>query len=284
MSILSQFFAGRRLVSLSSGKAAIRLSLAILALVTGTTAHAEQKPLKIGIRGGVGEQIWEVAADVARQNGLPVELVVITGTASPNEALNNGDLDANSFQHTPYLEDQIKQRGYRLVSVGDTIFAPLAFYSKKVTSLDKLGDGAKIGIPNDPSNETRALVLLQNRGLIRLRDRFDPAKDVASLDDITSNPKKFEFVESTSVVLARSLEDVDAAAIVTSFASQAGLHAARDGIALEGKENNPFVNIITVREQDKDAPWVPTLVKAYQSPQVRAFIEKEYQGTIIPAF
>ncbi|WP_373982150.1 MetQ/NlpA family lipoprotein [Achromobacter sp. JD417] len=250
----------------------------------GPAFSADPKPLKVGVRGGVDEQIWEVVAQVAKKNGLAVEPVVITGTASPNEALNNGDLEANAFQHIPFLNDQIKQRGYKLVPVANTLISPIAFYSKKYKSLKDLPDGAKVGIPNDPSNQTRALVILRDQGLITLKDGFDPATGTATLADVTSNPKKLDFVESASVVLARSLPDVDAAAIVNSFAYQAGLIATRDGIAVEKKENNPYVNIIVVREKDKDAPWVPELVKAYHSEAVRQFILTKFEGSVIPVF
>ena len=144
--------------------------------------------------------------------------------------------------------------------------------------------GARIGLPNDPSNQTRALVILRDHGLIKLRDGFDPYTGTATLADVTANPKKLEWVESASVVLARSLPDVDTAAIVNTFAYQAGLIATRDGIAVEKKEHNPYVNIIVVREQDKNAPWVAPLVKAYQSEEVRQFILSKYQGSVIPAF
>nr|WP_313622891.1 MetQ/NlpA family lipoprotein [Achromobacter sp.] len=250
----------------------------------GPAFSADPKPLKVGVRGGVDEQIWEVVTQVAKKNGLAVEPVVITGTASPNEALNNGDLEANAFQHIPFLNDQIKQRGYKLVSVANTLISPIAFYSNKYKSLKELPDGAKVGIPNDPSNQTRALVILRDHGLITLKDGFDPATGTATLADVTSNPKKLNFVESASVVLARSLPDVDTAAIVNSFAYQAGLIATRDGIAVEKKENNPYVNIIAVREKDKDAPWVPALVKAYHSEEVRQFILSKYEGSVIPVF
>ena len=204
----------------------------------GPAFSADPKPLKVGVRGGVDEQIWEVVARVAKKNGLAVEPVVITGTASPNEALNNGDLEANSFQHIPFLKDQIKQRGYKLVPVANTLISPIAFYSKKYKSLQDLPPGAKVGIPNDPSNQTRALVVLRDQGLITLKDGFDPFTGTATLADVTSNPRKLEFVESASVVLARSLPDVDTAAIVNSFAYQAGLIATRDGIAgEEGKQS-----------------------------------------------
>ncbi|SHH40025.1 MetQ/NlpA family ABC transporter substrate-binding protein [Pollutimonas bauzanensis] len=258
--------------------------LAACALLHAPAFSADQQPLKVGVRGGVDEQIWEVVAQVARKNGLAVEPIVITGTASPNEALNNGDLQANSFQHIPFLRDQVKQRGYKIVAAANTLISPIAFYSTKYKSLKDLPDGAKVGIPNDPSNQTRALVVLRDHGLITLRDGFDPFTGTAALADVTSNPRKLEFVESTSVVLARSLQDVDIAAIVNSFAYQVGLIATRDGIAVEKKENNPYVNIIAVREQDKDAPWVQPLVQAYHSEEVRQFILKKFEGSVIPVF
>lgn len=151
-------------------------------------------------------------------------------------------------------------------------------------SLEALPNGARIGIPNDPSNQTRALVILRDHGLIKLKDGFDPYTGTVTLADITANPRKLEFIESASVVLPRALPDVDAAAIVNTFAYQAGLIATRDGIAVEKRENNPYVNVIAVREKDRAAPWVPQLVKSYQSEAVRKFILTKYQGSVIPAF
>ena len=171
------------------------------------------------MRGGVDEEIWEVVTKVAQKQGLNVQPIVITGTASPNEALNNGDLDANSFQHIPFLRDQIKQRGYKLVTVGNTLISPIAFYSRKFKSLEALPAG-RIGIPNDPSNQTRALVILRDHGLIKLREGFDPFTGTATLADVTANPASWNWWRSASVVLARSLPDVDAAAIVNTFAYQ----------------------------------------------------------------
>lgn len=245
---------------------------------------ADHSPLKVGVRGGVDEQIWEAVAEVAKKNGVPVDAIVITGTASPNEALNNGDLDANSFQHIPFLRDQVKQRGYRIVSVGNTYISPIAFYSKKYKSLESLPNGAKVSIPSDPSNQTRALVILRDHGLITLTAGFDPYQGTASLRDVTSNPKHLDFIEASDVVQVRSLPDVDAAAIVNNFASEAGLYATRDGIAVEKKERNPYVNIIAVREQDQHAAWVPKIVAAYQSPEVKRFIQTHFNGSVIPAF
>lgn len=260
------------------------LVLASFALWAHTAALAQPATLRVGVRGGVDEEIWEVVAKVAAQNGLTVKAVVITGSASPNEALNNGDLEANSFQHIPFLNDQIKQRGYKLANVGSTYISPIAFYSKKFKNFKDLPDGAKLGIPDDPSNQTRALVVLRDQGVLTLRDGFDPALGTATLKDVTGYKKKVQLVEAASVVLARSLEDVDASAIVNTFAYQAGLIATRDGLAVEKKENNPYVNIIVVREKDKDAAWVKPLVKAYQSEEVRKFIQTKYQGSVLPVF
>ena len=248
------------------------------------TARAQTPPLRVGVRGGTDEEIWEVVTQVAKKNGLTVKPVVVSGAASPNEALNNGDLEANSFQHVPFLRDQVQQRGYRLVSVGDTYISPIAFYSKKHKRFGDLPENARLGIPNDPSNQTRALVVLRDQGVLTLRDGFDPARGTATLADITGYKKKVQLVEAASVVLARSLEDLDASAIVNTFAWQAGLIATRDGLAVEKRENNPYVNIIVVREQDRGAPWVAPLVKSYQSPEVRAFIQSKYQGSVVPAF
>jgi D-methionine transport system substrate-binding protein len=265
----------------------LKSALAILGgglLAAGACAQAPN-PLRVGIRGGADEVIWEVVTQEAKKAGLNVEAVVITAAASPNEALNNGDLEANSFQHVPFFKDQVKQRGYKLAIVGNTYISPIAFYTEKgYKSLSELKPGAKVGIPNDPSNETRALVILRDAGLITLREGFDPFEGTVSLNDVKSNPGKIELVEVANAVLARSLGDLDVAAIVNSYAYQAGLIATRHGIAVEKKENNPYVNILVVREKDKDAPWVKDLLKAYQSETVRDFIAKKFEGSVLSAF
>ncbi len=273
---------GRVARALSNG-AVLGIALGAV-LSAGTGWAADPVHLKVGIRGGISEPIWEIVTKVARTRGLEVEPVVMAGTLSPNEALNTGDLQANAFQHIPFLRDQIAQRGYKLAVVGNTYLSPIAFYSKKYKSLKDLPNGAKVGVPDDPSNESRALIVLRDEGLLRLRDGFDAFNQTATLADIAENPRKLEIVEVKSVVLARSYQDLDAAAIISSFGSQVGLNAARDGIAQEKRDNNPNVNVIVVREQDKDAPWVKPLVESFQSPEVRAHIEKELAGILIPAF
>ncbi|MBV8250046.1 MAG: metal ABC transporter substrate-binding protein [Comamonas sp.] len=249
-----------------------------------SAATAAPSLIRVGVRGGVDEEIWEVVTKVARERGLKVQPVVLSGSVSPNEGVHNGDLEANSFQHTPFLRDQNQQRGYQLVSAGDTYISPLAFYSRKFKRLADLPAGARVGIPNDPSNQTRALVVLRDQGVLDLRAGFDPFTGTASLADVTALRQKVELVEVASVVLARSLDDLAAAAIVNSFAYQAGLIATRDGIAVEKRERNPYVNIIAIRARDKEAPWTRQLLSAYQSEPVRQFIQQKYQGSVIPAF
>ena len=268
----------------SIGRIAGVLAFGAAIALGGVSQAAELIHLKVGVRGGIDEQLWEVATRGGKTNGLDIEIVPLAGTISPNEALNSGDLQANSFQHIPFFKDQLKARGYKLVLVGHTYLSPCAFYSKKYKSLSDLPNGAEIGVPDDPSNQTRALVILRDYGVIRLKDGFDPFTGTASLADIVENPRNLKFVEAKNVVLARSWQDVDAAAVISSFASQAGLNAARDGIVQEKLEKNPYVNIIAVREQDKDAPWVALLVKSFQSDEVRRFIESEFKGVLVPAF
>lgn len=252
--------------------------------VASAFAQDDKDHIRVGVRGGTDEEIFEVVSRVAAEEGLTVEGVVITGTVSPNEALHAGDLDANSFQHVPFLNSQIEARGYDIVPVGDTYVSPIAIYSQPYDSVAQLPQGARIGIPDDLSNQTRALLVLDQHGLIELRDGVDPYNNTITLADIESNPHDFELIELTSTVLARTLEELDAAIIVNSFAFQVGLLATRDGIALEPTENNPYINVIAVRSEDTEAPWVSRLVDAYQSDEVRQFIEERYEGSVIPVF
>lgn len=259
------------------------LGAGVVTLAPSYAVHAAQR-IRVGIRGGIGEELWTEVAKAAKHKGLDVQLVVLGGAVSPNEALNNGDLEANAFQHLPFLQDQVLQRGYQIVSVADTLIAPIAFYSRKHKRLHDLPAKARVGIPNDPSNQTRALVILRDHGLIQLREGFNPYKGTAGLNDIIANPRQLQLVEAASNVLARSIPDLDAAAVINTFAYQVGLIATRDGIAVEKRDHNPYVNIIAVRTQDQHAPWVKALVESFQTDDIRRFIETQYQGTLIPAF
>ena len=263
-------------------KRSLLQSALTLALAAGlsTGALAQDKTIKVGVTAGPHAQIFEQVKKVAAKDGLKVQVVEFSDYVQPNAALAAGDLDANAYQHQPYLDAQIKDRGYKLVTVFNTVNFPIGLYSKKFKTLEALKDGAKFGIPNDPTNGGRVLLLLQDKGLIQLKDG---AGLKATPLDVVSNPKKLKFVELDAAQLARSLDDLDAAAINTNFAISAGLNPKTDSIAQENAKG-PYVNILVVRVADQDKPWVAQLRKAYQSPEIRAFIETEFKGSVLPAF
>jgi len=255
-----------------------------LALTLGAAlalpALAQDKPLKIGVTAGPHAQIFEQVKKVAEKDGLKIQVIEFSDYVQPNAALAAGDLDANSYQHKPYLDQQIADRGYKFSPVGYTVNFPIGIYSKKVKSLKDLPEGAKVGIPNDPTNGGRVLLVLQDQGLIQLRP--DAGLKATPLD-VVGNPKKLKFVELDAAQLPRSLDDLDASAINTNYAISAGLNPGKDAIAREGAKS-PYVNLIAVRSADKDKPWVAKLVKAYQSDAVRQFIQTEFKGSVVPGF
>ena len=253
------------------------IAAALAALAAGT-ALAED--IKVGVTPGEHAQIMEKVAELAKTKGLNIEILEFSDYVVPNQALADGDIQANSFQHQPYLDNQIADRKFDLVSVGTTITTPMGVYSKKVKSLDELEDGATVAIPNDPTNGGRALLVLASKGLIKFKD--NPGLKVTPLD-IAENPKNIEFSELDAAQLPRSLDDVDAAVINTNYAMEAGLHPKTDAIAIEG-EKSPYANVIAVRSADKDAPWVKTLVEAYHDDSIRTFINEEFKGALIPSW
>ncbi|CAG9180271.1 MetQ/NlpA family ABC transporter substrate-binding protein [Cupriavidus pampae] len=251
-----------------------------LAALTTAQAFAADQVIRLGTMSGPDAQIWEVVRTVAKRNGLDIRIVEFNDYAQPNAALDAGDLDANGFQHQPFLDSQIEARRYKIVNVGLTYVAPMGFYSTRYKSLNDLPEGAKIGIQNDPSNGNRALRLLQAKGLITLKTAA--GKNATPLD-IATNPKKLKFVELDSAILPRSLGDLAAASINTDYAVKANLSPTRDAIAIEDLRG-PYANLIAVRAQDKDKPWVKPLVAAYQSQEVKDFLDKQFKGAILPAF
>jgi D-methionine transport system substrate-binding protein len=261
------------------------LKFAAAAAVAATMAApapalSQDKPLKIGVTAGPHAQIMEAVKKVAEKNGLKLQIVEFSDYIQPNAALAAGDLDANSYQHLPYLEDQIKTRGYKFTSAATTITFPMGIYSKKVKSLNELKDGARFGIPNDPTNGGRGLLLLQSKGLIKLKPE---AGLKATPLDVASNPKKLKIVELDAAQLPRSLDDLDAAAVNGNFAESAGLNPIRDAIAMEDAKG-PYANVIAVRTQDKDKPWVAKLVQAYHSPEVKQFIATQFKNSVIASW
>lgn len=252
------------------------VALALLA----STALAQDKPLRIGVTAGPHAQIFEQVKRIAEKDGLQVRIVEFSDYIQPNAALAAGDLDANSYQHQPFLDLQVQDRGYKLVSVAQTVNYPIGLYSRKVKDLKDLKEGARFGIPNDPTNGGRVLLVLQDKGLIKIK----PSAGLKATPlDVIENPKKLRFVELEAAQLARSLDDLDAAAVNTNFALSAGLNPGKDAIAQESAKS-PYVNVLVVREQDKDKPWVAKLVKAYHSDEVRSFIKTEFKGSVLAGF
>jgi D-methionine transport system substrate-binding protein len=254
-------------------------ALALAAALVGT-ALAQEKPLKVGVTAGPHAQILEVVKKVAERDGLKLQIVEFNDYVQPNAALANGDLDINSYQHQPYLDNTVKDRGYKLVSIAQTVTFPIGLYSKRFKSLDQIPTGGRIAIPNDPTNGGRALLLLADKGVIKLKP---DAGLKATPIDVIDNPKKLKIIELDAAQLPRSLDEVDAAAVNTNYALPAGLVPTRDAIALENPRS-PYANVIAVRAQDKDNPAFKKFVKAYHTDEVKQFVAKEFKGSVIPAW
>lgn len=253
-----------------------RYLLSILAFAALTGA-ASAETIKVGVTPGPHAQVLEAAKAVAAKKGLDIQIIEFSDYVVPNAALEAGDLQANSFQHQPYLDNQVADRKYKIVAVGNTINFPMGIYSKKVKTWDEIKTGATLAIPNDPTNGGRVLILLRDKGIIKLKDGvgFKP-----TLLDITDNPKKLKITEVDAAQLPRTLPDVDVAGINTNYATQAGLDPVKDAILREDPKG-PYANIIAVRAVDKDKPWVKTLVESYQSPEVKAFIDEKFKGSVL---
>jgi D-methionine transport system substrate-binding protein len=249
----------------------------VLALMAAT-AMAEE--IKVGVSPGEHAEIMEEVAKVAAPMGLEIDVVEFSDYVIPNTALADGDIQANSFQHVPYLDNQMKDRGFELSVVGTTITTPMGIYSDKIKDITTLADGAKVAIPNDPTNGGRALLLLQDLGFVKLADGTGL---VPSPLDVVENPKGLKFLELDAAQLPRTLADADIAIINTNYAIAAGLSPKTDSIAME-KADSPYVNVIVVRKGDEDQPWVKTLVQAYHSDAVKKFIEDSYQGAVITSW
>ena len=243
-------------------------------------APAADKPLKVGVTAGPHAQILEVVKKVAEKDGLKIQIVEFSDYIQPNVALSQGDIDLNSFQHLPYLENMIKDRKYDLVMLAKTITFPMGVYSKKIKAVTELKEGAVIAIPNDPTNGGRALALLEKAGLIKLKPGLGHK---ASVVDITENPKKFKIRELDAAQIPRSLDDLDLAAINTNYAMPAGLIPVKDALILEDS-NSPYANIIAARSKDKDNPQYKNFLKAYQSEEVKKFVNDQFKGSIVVAW
>ncbi|NIF54792.1 MetQ/NlpA family lipoprotein [Burkholderia sp. Ax-1724] len=256
-------------------------ALLVCGIVGAQPAHAAGQTVRVGIMSGEDEDVWRaVAANAARQ-GITVKVTTFSDYTQPNEALAQHDLDANSFQHKPYLDAQIAARHYDIVPVGFTYVQPIGLYSVKVKSVAALPQNATIGVPNDPSNEGRALLLLQANGLIRLRP------DVGLLPtarDIADNPKHIRIKELDAGIVGRAISDLDAAVVNTDWAIKAGIQIPQQRIAQEKVPGNPYRNFIAVNANDARTPWVKVIVDSYQQANVASEILSVYRGATLPAW
>ncbi|ABQ19715.1 DL-methionine transporter substrate-binding subunit [Vibrio cholerae] len=253
----------------------IAAAASTLILVGCGEKAVDNNKVKIGVMAGAEAQVAEVAAKVAKEKyNLDVELVTFTDYVTPNAALDDGSIDANAFQHKPYLDKQIADRGYKLAIVGNTFVYPIAGYSKQIKSVDELQDGARIAVPNDPTNLGRSLLLLQQQGLLKLREDVGL---LATVRDIVENPKKLEILELDAAQLPRSLDDVALSIINTTYASSINLTPEKDGIFVENKES-PYVNILVAREANVNAENVQNFKKAYQTDEVAKAASEIFQG------
>lgn len=254
--------------------------LAGVASPSGFALAQSTQTLRIGVTPGPHAQVLEAVKPLAAKRGLDVKIVEFSDYVVPNEALSAGELEANSFQHQPYLDNQKADRGYKLATVATTVNFPLGVYSKKHKSFDKVPNGGTVAIPNDPTNGGRALLLLQDSGVLKLKPDVGFKPTVA---DIIENPRRLKIIEVDAAQTPRSLDDVDAAAVNTNYAPPAGLNPTSDAILRENPKG-PYVNLIVVREADKDKPWVKELVAAYQSPEVKAFIAETFKGAVVTSW
>lgn len=248
---------------------------------TQAAAEEETKVIKVGASPSPHAEILRKAAEVLKDQGYELDIVEYSDYVQPNVALANGDLDANYFQHLPYLEDYNSQNGTDLVSAGAIHYEPFGIYAGKTDSLDKLADGAKVAVPNDATNEARALLLLEAQGLIKLNDSENLA---ATKNDIVENKLNLDIVEIEAAQLPRSLGDVDVAVINGNYAIDSGLSVA-DALATEDAQSiaaTTYGNIVAVRNGDESNEAIQALVSALKSDDVRSYIEETYKGAVLP--
>ena len=273
-------------------KKTIIASVAALALTGFITGCGDEKKaaapalkdskavtLKVGVSPVPHAEILGAVKDKLAKEGVNVEIIEFTDYVQPNLALNDKNLDANYFQHKPYLDEFARSRNLKLVSAGAIHLEPMSVFSKKIKDLKDLPDGARVAIPNDPTNGGRALLVLQSAGLIKLRDG---APITATPQDITENKKNLQFSELEAPQLPRSLEDADISVININFALEAKLNT-KDAIFTESSDS-PYANIVAVREGDENRPEIKKLIEALTSQESKDFIEKKYNGAIKAAF
>ncbi|WP_238882096.1 MetQ/NlpA family ABC transporter substrate-binding protein [Clostridium sp. YIM B02551] len=243
---------------------------------------ADDKTITIGVTPKPHEEIVNAIKPLVEKQGYTLKIVEFNDYNTPNTALNDKELDANFFQHQPYLDEVMKNKGYKLATVTKVHSELMALYSKKAKSINDLKDGATIAIPNDATNGARALKLLAANNLIKVKDG-----ELISAKDVTENPKNFKFKELDAAQLPRTLDDVDAAVINANYALDAGLNPTDNGLIAEKSDSEfaqKYANILVVRQGDENSDKIKVLKDALNSPDAKKFIEDKYKGAVIPMF
>ena len=250
---------------------------------TKTEDKAEGTTIKIGVVGEYNEVLEKVIERYEQATGNKVELQKFSDYSQPNEALIAGDIDLNAYQHHKFLDEFNESKGSDLISIGDTMLAPMALYSEKIKSIDELEDGAKVAIPNDPTNGSRALFLLQEAGLIKVDGQ---AGDLIGVDKVTDNPKNLEIIEMDASTTPRSLEDVDIAAVNDTFALDSGLDKEKSVFVEDPKSESvkEYINLIAARKEDENNEAYKEFVKYYQTEETKKDMEEITKGAWLPAW
>ncbi len=243
-----------------------------------STANANDKVIKVGATPVPHSEILKAAKPLVKAKGYELKIVEFTDYVTPNLALDDGELDANFFQHVPYLKEFNKNKGTKIVKTVNVHLEPIGLYSKKIKKLEDLKDGATIAVPNDPSNESRALDILVKNGLLTFKD-----VKLKTAIDIVKNPKHLKIKELDAPQLPRVLDEVDAAIINTNYALPAGLNPVKDAIVIEDK-NSPYANILAVKKGNENTAKTKVLNEVLNSKEIKKFIQEKYKGAIVEAF
>lgn len=246
---------------------------------SNANASQEKKEVTLGVTPGPQAEIAEEVKKEAAKQGITIRVMEFSDYVTPDVALSNKEIDMNSYQHKPFMDNLVKDKGLKIASVGNTVIAPIGLYSHKIKSLDEIKDGDTVAVPNDPTNGARGILLLQQAGLIKVKDgvKYPTATDVAE------NPKHLQIKELEAAQIPRSLDDVTFAAINTNFAMDAGLDPVHDAFFREDKDS-PYANILAVHEDDVNNATLQKIVKIYQSDTIKKYIEDHFKGALIPAF
>ena len=262
---------------------AIVLALTLALSLAACGAKADEKTIKVGATPAPHAAILEVAKEILAKEGYTLEIVEFDDYVLPNTALSEGELDANYFQHITYMNNFNEEYGIKMVSAAGIHYEPFGIYAGKCASLAELPDGAKIGVPNDATNEARALLLLEQEGLIKLEEGVGLS---ATKDSIIENPHNFEIVETKAELLTATLADVDIAVINGNYAIDAGLKVS-EALAVEaadGAAAEAYVNVIAVMEGHENDAKIQALIKALKTAEVKSYIESTYDGAVVPLF